>query len=68
VTKLQESWELLTSPVGRPAQAGDEEFENFQCQNKVGVLAKAGCCARKTARSADKDELWSGDVGIGQIH
>jgi len=35
---------------------------------KVGVLAKAGCCARKTARPADKDELWSGDVGISQIH
>ena len=46
--------ELLASPVGQPAQAGDEEFENFPCQNKVTVLAKAGCCARMTARSGDK--------------
>jgi hypothetical protein len=29
-------------------------FENFRCQNKVGVLAKSGCRARITARSADK--------------
>ena len=47
--EASESWELLTSPVGRPAQAGDEEFENLPCQNKVSVLAKAGCCARMTS-------------------
>ena len=48
--EASEAWELLTSPVGRSAQAGDEEFENFPCQNKVSVLSKAGCCARMTAR------------------
>ena len=48
--EASESRELLTSPLCRPAQAGDEEFENFPCQNKVSVLSKAGCCARMTAR------------------
>jgi hypothetical protein len=48
--EASESRELLTSPVGRPAQAGDEEFENFPCQNRVSLLSKARCCARMTAR------------------
>ena len=39
-----ESRELLTSPVGRPAQADD------RARIGVSVLSKAGCCARMTAR------------------
>jgi hypothetical protein len=64
--EASEAWELLTSPVGRSAQAGDEEFENFPCQNKVSVLAKAGCCARMTARSADKEtnSLWATSASV----
>src|SRR5215470_8008020 len=66
--EASESRELLTSPVGRPAQAGDEEFENFRCQNKVSVLAKAGCCARMTARSADKRRTLVGRRRHRPIH